>query len=100
MSPLQFILMVAASSVGEELFYRVAVQVCFRTSMPELYRICLEMFEKYTWYEKKQMTKIYSPLLEGLLALYLRFKWIQANNILSPIITHEIYSTVIIGHVI
>jgi hypothetical protein len=26
--------MVAASSVGEELFYRAAVQVCFVASMP------------------------------------------------------------------
>ena len=29
---LQFILMVAASSVGEELFYRAAVQVCLGAS--------------------------------------------------------------------
>lgn len=77
------------------------------------------------------MKKIYSPLLEGLLALYLGFEWIQVtlltyfdvelitkfsfdtiklkelfsfcfdwqtNNILSPIITHGIYSAVILGH--
>ena len=29
------------------------------------------------WYERRQMKKIYSPLLEGLLALYLGFEWIQ-----------------------
>ncbi|XLS70293.1 hypothetical protein HN51_027158 [Arachis hypogaea] len=44
------------------------------------------------------MKKIYSPLLEGLLALYLGFEWIQTNNILAPIITHGIYSTVILRH--
>lgn len=31
-SSMQFMLIVAASSVGEELFYRAAVQVCFLTS--------------------------------------------------------------------
>ncbi|GAY65455.1 hypothetical protein CUMW_241220 [Citrus unshiu] len=50
------------------------------------------------WYERRQMKKIYSPLLEGLLALYLGFEWIQTNNILAPIITHGIYSAVILGH--
>uniref|UniRef100_I1J9J1 Protein STAY-GREEN n=1 Tax=Glycine max TaxID=3847 RepID=I1J9J1_SOYBN len=34
-----------------------------------------KLFE--AWYEKRQMKKIYSPLLEGLLALYLGFEWIQ-----------------------
>lgn len=29
------------------------------------------------WYERRQMKKIYSPLLEGLLGLYLGFEWIQ-----------------------
>ncbi|XP_020968313.1 uncharacterized protein LOC107614642 [Arachis ipaensis] len=55
-----------------------------------------KLFE--AWYEKRQMKKIYSPLLEGLLSLYLGFEWIQTNNILAPIITHGIYSTVILGH--
>ncbi|KAL0296300.1 UNVERIFIED_CONTAM: hypothetical protein Sradi_6682100 [Sesamum radiatum] len=50
------------------------------------------------WYERRQMKKIYSPLLEALLALYLGFEWIQTNNILAPIITHGIYSAVILGH--
>ncbi|KAH9769602.1 hypothetical protein KPL71_012076 [Citrus sinensis] len=31
------------------------------------------------WYERRQMKKIYSPLLEGLLALYLGFEWIQVR---------------------
>ncbi|CAK8539576.1 unnamed protein product [Lathyrus sativus] len=158
MSPLQFILMVAASSVGEELFYRAAVQgaladiflrgsnlmqdvrgmasltgvlppfVPFAQALAavltailtgSLYYVAAspkdptyivapvlqsrtsrqdlkKLFE--AWYEKRQMKKIYSPLLEGLLALYLGFEWIQTNNILSPIITHGIYSTVILGH--
>ncbi|KAK7252739.1 hypothetical protein RIF29_36911 [Crotalaria pallida] len=158
MSPWQFILMVAASSVGEELFYRAAVQgaladIFLRGSnlitdvqgmasltgvLPpfvpfaqafaavltavltgSLYYVAAspkdptyvvapvlqsrsgrqdlkKLFE--AWYEKRQMRKIYSPLLEGLLALYLGFEWIQTNNILSPIITHGIYSTVILGH--
>ncbi|KAL4356740.1 hypothetical protein AHAS_Ahas09G0116900 [Arachis hypogaea] len=34
-----------------------------------------KLFE--AWYEKRQMKKIYSPLLEGLLALCLGFEWIQ-----------------------
>ncbi|QHO52854.1 Alcohol dehydrogenase-like [Arachis hypogaea] len=55
-----------------------------------------KLFE--AWYEKRQMKKIYSPLLEGLFALYLGFEWIKTNNILAPIITHGIYSTVILGH--
>ncbi|XP_052171298.1 uncharacterized protein LOC127787344 isoform X2 [Diospyros lotus] len=50
------------------------------------------------WNERRQMKKIYSPLLEGLLALYLGFEWIETNNILAPIITHGIYSAVILGH--
>ncbi|PWA64423.1 hypothetical protein CTI12_AA344770 [Artemisia annua] len=50
------------------------------------------------WYERRQMKKIYSPLLEGLLALYLGFEWNQTNNILAPIITHGIYSATILGH--
>ncbi|CAL5436513.1 unnamed protein product [Camellia sinensis] len=32
------------------------------------------------WYEKRQLKKIYSPLLEGLLALYLGFEWIQRTR--------------------
>ncbi|CAL0314356.1 unnamed protein product [Lupinus luteus] len=158
MSPWQFILMVAASSVGEELFYRAAVQGALAdiflrgsnlitdvqgmasltgllpTYVPfaqafaavltavltgSLYYVAAspkdptyvvapvlqsragrqdlkKLFE--AWYEKRQMRKIYSPLLEGLLALYLGFEWIQTNNILAPIITHGIYSTVILGH--
>ncbi|XP_028754293.1 uncharacterized protein LOC114753526 [Neltuma alba] len=158
MSPWQFILMVAASSVGEELFYRAAVQgaladIFLRGSdliadargmasltgvLPpfvpfaqafaavltavltgSLYYVAAspkdptyvvapvlqsrsgrqdlkKLFE--AWYEKRQMKKIYSPLLEGLLALYLGFEWIQTNNILAPIITHGIYSAVILGH--
>ncbi|XP_061371600.1 uncharacterized protein LOC133314171 [Gastrolobium bilobum] len=158
MSPWQFVLMVAASSVGEELFYRAAVQgaladIFLRGSnlitdaqgmasltgvLPpfvpfaqafaavltavltgSLYYVAAspkdptyvvapvlqsrsgrqdlkKLFE--AWYEKRQMRKIYSPLLEGLLALYLGFEWIQTNNILAPIITHGIYSTVILGH--
>ncbi|GJW44143.1 hypothetical protein Tco_0072942 [Tanacetum coccineum] len=50
------------------------------------------------WYERRQMKRIYSPLLEGLLALYLGFEWNQTNNILAPIITHGIYSATILGH--
>ncbi|RDX66841.1 hypothetical protein CR513_54350 [Mucuna pruriens] len=158
MSPWQFILMVAASSVGEELFYRAAVQgaladiflrgsnlitdaqgmasltgvlppfVPFAQAFAAVLTAVLtgslyymaaspkdptyvvapviqsrsgrqdlkKLFE--AWYEKRQMKKIYSPLLEGLLALYLGFEWIQTDNILAPIITHGIYSTVILGH--
>jgi hypothetical protein len=76
------------------------------------------------------MRKIYSPLLEGILAFYLGFEWIQVrsmhdirfrfiirniihatidniacdmdtmqtDNILAPMITHGIYSTVVLGH--
>ncbi|XP_057511565.1 uncharacterized protein LOC130793741 isoform X1 [Actinidia eriantha] len=155
---LQFILIVAASSVGEELFYRAAVQgalteiflrstdlVTDARGMASLtvvlppYVPFAQVFAAVTaaaltgslyymaafpedpayivapvvqsrsgredlkklfaaWYERRQMKKIYSPLLEGLLALYLGFGWIQTNNILAPILTHGIYSTVILGH--
>ncbi|KAK6947427.1 Type II CAAX prenyl endopeptidase Rce1-like [Dillenia turbinata] len=158
MSPWQFILIVAASSVGEELFYRAAVQgaladiflrgsdlvsdargmasltgvlppfVPFAQAFAAVITAALTGSLYYVaaspkdptyvvapvlhsrsgredlkklfaaWYEKRQMKKIYSPLLEGLLALYLGFEWIQTNNILAPIITHGIYSAVILGH--
>lgn len=158
MSPWQFILIVAASSVGEELFYRAAVQGALAdiflrgTNLVEdargmasltgvlppfvpfaqafaavltavltgsLYYVATspkdptyvvapvlpscsgrEDLKKLfaAWYERRQMKKIYSPLLEGLLALYLGFEWIQTNNILAPIITHGIYSAVVLGH--
>lgn len=158
MSPWQFILIVAASSVGEELFYRAAVQgaladIFLRSTdlvtdargmaaltgvLPpyvpfaqafaavmtaaltgSLYYIAAspkdptyivapvlksrsgrEDLKKLfaAWYERRQMKKIYSPLLEAILALYLGFEWIQTNNILAPIITHGIYSAVILGH--
>ncbi|KAB5573892.1 hypothetical protein DKX38_001086 [Salix brachista] len=187
MSPWQFILIVAASSVGEELFYRAAVQGALadiflrgtnlledargmasltgvlppfvpfaqafaavltavltgslyyvatspkdptyvvapvlpsRSGREDLKKLFAEMLRNlhifgltawsnqicisscaviYTaaWYERRQMKKIYSPLLEGFLALYLGFEWIQTNNILAPIITHGIYSSVVLGH--
>ncbi|GAB2273499.1 hypothetical protein Dimus_008291 [Dionaea muscipula] len=157
MSPWQFILIVAASSVGEELFYRTAIQgaltdVFLRSSdfvidargmaslagvlppfvpfaqafaavitasltgslyyvaaspkdptyiaAPVLPRSGRENLKKLfaAWYERRQMKRIYSPLLEGILALYLGFEWIQTNNILAPMITHGIYSAVVLGH--
>ncbi|KAI3713598.1 hypothetical protein L1987_72179 [Smallanthus sonchifolius] len=158
MSPLQFILIVAASSVGEELFYRAAVQgslsevflrgnelvtnargmaslagvlppfvpfaqafaaVITAALTGSLYYVAAspkdptyivapvlrsqsgreEMKKLFgAWYERRQMKKIYSPLLEGLVALYLGFEWNQTNNILAPIITHAIYSATILGH--
>lgn len=158
MSPWQFILIVAASSVGEELFYRAAVQgaladvflrgtdfvtdtrglasltgvlppfVPFAQAFAAVVTAGLTGSFYYVaaspkdptyvvapvlqsrsgredlkklfaaWYQKRQMRKIYSPLLEGLLALYLGFEWIQTDNILAPIITHGIYSAVILGH--
>lgn len=158
MAPWQFILIVAASSVGEELFYRAAVQgaladIFMRSSdlvtdahgmasltgvLPpfvpfaqafaavitaaltgSLYYVAASPKDPTyvvapvlqsnsghqdlkklfaAWYERRQMKKIYSPLLEGILALYLGFEWIQTNNILAPIITHGIYSAVILGH--
>lgn len=158
MSPLQFILIVAASSVGEELFYRAAVQgsladiflrgtdlvtdargmasltgffppfvpfaqafaaVITAALTGSLYYVAAspkdpdyvvapvlpsrsgreEMKKLFAaWYQRRQMKKIYSPLLEGHLALYLGFEWMQTNNILAPMITHGIYSAVILGH--
>lgn len=158
MSAWQFMLIVAASSVGEELFYRAAVQgalaeIFLRGSnlfadargmallvgvLPpfvpfaqayaavitaaltgSLYYLAAspkdptyvvapvlksrpgrEDLKKLfaAWYERRQMKKIYSPLLEAFLALYLGFEWIQTDNILAPIITHGIYSSVILGH--
>ncbi|XP_073125002.1 uncharacterized protein [Henckelia pumila] len=158
MSAWQFMLMVAASSVGEELFYRAAVQgalaeiflrgsnlfadargmallvgvlppfvpfaqayaaVITAALVGSLYYLAAspkdptyvvapvlksrsgrEDLKKLfaAWYERRQMKKIYSPLLEAFLALYLGFEWIQTDNILAPIITHGIYSSVILGH--
>lgn len=158
MSPWQFILIVAASSVGEELFYRAAIQGALAdiflrgtnlmedargmasltgvlppfvpfaqafaavltavltgslyyvaTSPKDPTYVVAPVLPSYSgredlkklfaaWYERRQMKKIYSPLLEGLLALYLGFEWIQTNNILAPIITHGIYSAVVLGH--
>ncbi|PIA39921.1 hypothetical protein AQUCO_02600399v1 [Aquilegia coerulea] len=158
MSPWQFILVVTASSIGEELFYRAAVQgaladvflrgtelvtdargiACLTGVLPpfvpfaqafaavitaaltgSLYYVAAspkdptyvvapvlpsrsgrEDLKKLfaAWYQRRQMKKIYSPLLEGLLALYLGFEWIQTSNILCPMITHGIYSAVILGH--
>ncbi|CAL5359619.1 unnamed protein product [Camellia sinensis] len=165
MSPWQFVLIVAASSVGEELFYRAAVQIMVpwdsfdlplgSTSPLHLNELnngaLAEIFLRSTdlvtdargmasltgvlpsfvpfaqafaavitaaltgslyyvaaspkdptyvvapvlqsrsgredlkklfaaWYEKRQLKKIYSPLLEGLLALYLGFEWIQRTR--------------------
>ncbi|EPS64215.1 hypothetical protein M569_10564, partial [Genlisea aurea] len=157
MSPWQFMLIVAASSVGEELFYRAAVQgavaeiflrgndlaadaggmasvsgvlppfVPFAQAFAAVVTAALTGSLYYmaaspkdptyvvapvlnsshskdlrklfaAWYERRQMKKIYSPLLESLLALYLGIEWIQTNNILAPILTHGIYSTVVLGH--
>ncbi|XP_020593896.1 uncharacterized protein LOC110034011 [Phalaenopsis equestris] len=158
MSPWQFMLIVLASSIGEELFYRVAVQgglsdIFMRSTeilkdargiasltgvLPPLVPFAQAFAAAITaaltgslyyvaagpkdptyvvapvlqsrcgqndlkklfaaWYERRQMKKIYSPLLEGLLALYLGFEWIQTGNILAPMITHGIYSTVVLGN--
>lgn len=158
MSPWQFMLIVIASSVGEELFYRVALQgglahvflsdtcqskdtygivsltgifpffapfaqafaavltaaltgsLYYMASSPQdptyvvapiprSHRAREDMKKCFAaWYERRQLKKIYSPLLESLLALYLGFEWIQTNNILAPIITHAIYSAVVLGH--
>ncbi|KAH9606466.1 hypothetical protein KSS87_023221 [Heliosperma pusillum] len=158
MSPWQFILIVAASSVGEELFYRAAVQgaladiflrgnslvtdaqgmaaltgvlppfVPFAQAFAAVFTAALTGSLYYiaaspkdptyvvapvlqsrsgrqdlkklfaAWYERRQMKRIYSPLLEGILALYLGFEWNQTNNILAPMITHGIYSAVVLGH--
>ncbi|XP_020096174.1 uncharacterized protein LOC109715532 [Ananas comosus] len=159
MSPWQFVLIITASSIGEELFYRAAVQgsladmflrsaelvkdahgiaslsgvlpffVPFAQAFAAVITAALTGSLYYVatapkdptyvvtavsshsrssrndlkklfaaWYERRQMKKIYSPLLEGLLALYLGFEWIQTDNILSPMITHGIYSAVVLGH--
>lgn len=50
------------------------------------------------WYERRQQKKIYSPLMESLLAMYLGFEWMHTGNILAPIITHTLYSLVIVGN--
>lgn len=35
------------------------------------------------WYERRQLKKIYSPLMEALLALYLGFEWVQVSSWLT-----------------
>lgn len=32
------------------------------------------------WYERRQQKKIYSPLMEGLLAFYLGFEWMHVST--------------------
>ncbi|CAL9209934.1 uncharacterized protein LOC135626836 isoform X2 [Musa acuminata AAA Group] len=158
MSPWQLMLIVTASSIGEELFYRVAVQgtmadVFLRgtelmkdahgiTSLTGVLPLFVPFAQAFAaaitaaltgslyyvataagdpiyvaapvlssptgredlkkllaaWCERRQMKKIYSPLLEALLALYLGFEWIQTRNILAPMITHGMYSAVLLGH--
>ncbi|RLM65873.1 uncharacterized protein C2845_PM16G14020 [Panicum miliaceum] len=134
MSPWQFMLVVTASSIGEELFYRAAIQgaladiflrstelmkdargiaslsgivpplVPFAQTFAAVITAALTGSLYYiatapkAWYERRQMRKIYSPLLEGILAFYLGFEWIQTDNILAPMITHGIYSAVVLGH--
>ncbi|CAN1256750.1 hypothetical protein LINPERPRIM_LOCUS9411 [Linum perenne] len=121
MSPSQFVLIVAASSVGEELFYRAAAFAAAVTAALTGFLYYVSSSPKdptyvvapvlpsrsgrsdlkrlfAAWYERRQMRKIYSPLLEGLLSFYLGYEWIQTNNILAPMITHGIYSTVVLGH--
>ncbi|KAL4570497.1 hypothetical protein LXL04_026153 [Taraxacum kok-saghyz] len=158
MSPWQFILIVTASSVGEELFYRAALQgaladvflrstefvtdargiaaltgvlppfVPFAQVFAAVITASLTGLLYYfagspqdptyivapilrsrsgqdelkklfaAWYKRREMKKIYSPLLEGLVALYLGLEWNQTHNILAPIITHGIYSAIVLGH--
>ncbi|XP_064947023.1 uncharacterized protein LOC135597675 isoform X4 [Musa acuminata AAA Group] len=158
MSPWQLMLIVTASSIGEELFYRVAVQgtmadVFLRgtelmkdahgiTSLTGVMPLFVPFAQAFAaaitaaltgslyyvataagdptyvaapalssptgredlkkllaaWCERREMKKIYSPLLEALLALYLGFEWIQTRNILAPMITHGMYSAVLLGH--
>nr|CAB3485129.1 unnamed protein product [Digitaria exilis] len=111
MSPWQFMIIVTASSIGEELFYRAAIQsgivpplVPFAQTFAAVITAALTGSLYYiatapkAWYERRQMRKIYSPLLEGILAFYLGFEWIQTDNILAPMITHGIYSAVVLGH--
>ncbi|XP_002964348.2 uncharacterized protein LOC9654282 [Selaginella moellendorffii] len=50
------------------------------------------------WNERRTMKKIYSPLMESLLALYLGFEWLQTGNILAPMVTHLVYSNVVVGN--
>lgn len=50
------------------------------------------------WYERRQLKKIYSPLMEALLALYLGFEWVQTGNIFGPMITHTVYALVVAGN--
>ncbi|GFZ00822.1 hypothetical protein Acr_14g0004570 [Actinidia rufa] len=140
MSPWQFIPIVAASSVGEELFYRPLFSTDFVTDargmatltgvLPpyvpfaqafaavitaaltgSLYYMAAspedptyivapvvqsrsgrEDLKKLfaALYERRQMKKIYSPLLEGLLALYLGFEWIQVTQLLPSPSFHNI----------
>eukprot|EP00897_Mesotaenium_endlicherianum_P010919 jgi/Mesen1/9856/ME000070S09138 len=45
------------------------------------------------WHERQQLKKIYSPLLESLLSLYLGFEWILTGNLLAPMVTHALYYT-------
>lgn len=158
MSPWQFLLIITASSVGEGLFYRAAVQgsladlflgstdlmrdahgIASLTGVLPVFVPFAKVFAAAVtaaltgslyyvatapkdptyvvapvlrsrngredlkklfaaWYERRQLKKIYSPLLEGLLAFYLGFEWIQTDNMLTPMITHGIYSAVVLGH--
>uniref|UniRef100_A0A0D9VN66 CAAX prenyl protease 2/Lysostaphin resistance protein A-like domain-containing protein n=1 Tax=Leersia perrieri TaxID=77586 RepID=A0A0D9VN66_9ORYZ len=141
MSPWQFILIVTASSIGEELFYRVAVQgaladiflrgtelmkdargiaslsgmvppfVPFAQTFAAAITAALTGSLYYVATAPKDPTYVVTPemrsntgrenlkkIFAGILAFYLGFEWIQTDNILAPMITHGIYSAVVLGH--
>lgn len=50
------------------------------------------------WHEHQKMKKIYSPLLESLLSLYLGFEWLATGNLLAPMVTHGLYYISTVGN--
>lgn len=48
------------------------------------------------WNERQTLKKIYSPLMESLVSLYLAFEWLWTGNLLCPILSHGLYYTWIV----
>ncbi|GBG92745.1 hypothetical protein CBR_g56906, partial [Chara braunii] len=46
------------------------------------------------WCRKRQLQKIYGPLLEAFLSLYLGLEWLQTGNLLTTVITHGLFQVI------
>jgi membrane protease YdiL (CAAX protease family) len=49
------------------------------------------------WLQGRKLRRIYSPMVEVLLAVFLGFEWLRVGNIVAPITTHAAYELWIVG---